>query len=94
MSLSITFTGPEGTDGPYQLASAGGWDRFSSWVSNSPPLRHLVNAGSYVGTDSLSKALATHIDQVTALDDVNHTAQQLLDLLGVGDSEETATVSS
>ena len=93
MSLSILFTGAsDGDDGPFFLASASEWALFGEWAEGLPSEYAAVKAladGEVKGTDELSRqltaALAAHPPR-------EPLPQGLLDL-GVGDPDETATVT-
>lgn len=95
MSLSVQFTGADdGDDGPFQLASAGGWKAFGEWEGciSCLPLQHFYSTGKFAGTDELAKLLQLQLDAYPPSDDVAHTVEQFLTLLGIGDEAETATV--
>jgi hypothetical protein len=98
VGLSIVFTDPAGTDGPFDLATATGWALFGEWAGTLPAefgaVRRLADAGEVKGTDALgtqlAKALMLHTPGSEA---VAHTGAMLRGLVGVGDPGETATVT-
>lgn len=100
MGLSVTFTGaPDGGDGPFDLATATGWSLFAQWADALPAdqfgaVRGLAETGVAKGTDRLSTELHDALTAKTPPPDVSHTALLLLGNIGVGDPDETATVTN
>lgn len=100
MGRSIYFTGaPDGGDGPFDLCCIGGWTQFIAWAESLTPassfaaIRELTDAGAVTGTDALSEQLTTALHDHPPPEAVAATAEGLLELVGVGDPDETAVVT-
>lgn len=98
MSVSIRFSGAaDGDDGPFQLASASGWQAFARWVDGLPSgfteLRKLTETGTVKNTAELSdELLSAEVTDFSPDKDIADTIEQLQEVLGVGDPDEVATV--
>lgn len=94
MSVSVFFHGAEdGDDGPFELSSAVGWNLLGEWAAHSKPLRDLAATGCHKGTDEISHDLAELLDKSKPDNpNVESTAKRLLELIGVGDENETMEV--
>ena len=97
MSLSIVFQEPDDkTVCTYQLASAHGWKLIGEWAETvlCLPLRQLVNEGKRQDTFSLVRAIRSSVNKHPPdNDEVRHTLERLIEMIGVGSPEETATVT-
>lgn len=99
MSNSIEFQGPDGNDGPFLLASGGGWTNFCEWVLSLPDryktLRLLVNDGEAKDTLSLGNELKECLDKYGSGIDPNtkDVVDHLIESIGVGDTYETAIIN-
>lgn len=99
MGLSIQIT-DRGSVDTYSLATANGWKLVGDWVDSLPKgrfphLSHLCREGTIRGTSHLSRELQSALRQRPPKNkDVIHTVQTLLDHLGIGDNQETATVTN
>jgi hypothetical protein len=101
MGFSIVFEDGSGDphDGfPFDLATNSGWARAAEWIESlpakqAPTLRALALDGSCRDTSALAGELAYHLKARPPKDkDVRHTLDQLLERIGDGDPDETATV--
>lgn len=102
MALYIVFDDPSEDDPyPLQLASSVGWSEFAAWVTSASPegttprLTELILRGSTADT----YALAAEIGRLLASSPptnpaVADTARGLAEMIGVGDVNETATVTN
>jgi len=94
MSVSVSFHGSEdGDDGPFDLCSAHGWTLFTDWANRSKPLRDLAATGHHTDTHAVAYDLAEMLDKHKPDNpNVESTAKYLLELIGVGDTQETIEV--
>lgn len=88
---------PDGDDGPFPLATASGMSELSRWAAglpdDLPAVKAFVEQGEFAGTDELSRQLVAAMKDHRPPKHVRHTAIKLLKVMGVGDPEETATVT-
>jgi hypothetical protein len=100
VTLSIAFSGADdGDDGPFALAPNSVWTEFSAWADALPAdqfaaVRALANEGEVTDTAALSEQLTAAVEQHPPQSEpLAYVVQELLENLGPGDSDETATVT-
>lgn len=96
MSVSVEYRDGDSADGPFQLASAAGWEAVGAWVHDLPgyeTLHELVETGEARNTASLSDDLKSAMYDYPPKALVKKTLDELLETLGVGDESETAVVT-
>jgi len=81
----------------FSLASGGGWSDVCAWVEGLPKhyyaLKEFARTGACEDTLQLHNELGEALDTEQVLDaDVEDVLERLYSTLGVGDSDETATV--
>jgi len=85
-------------DGPFFLASSSAWGACAKWVTDTlpeedfPTLTELAQTGECDGTDALAVEVGGVVDVAGKPDGVAATLEALLDLLGMGDADETAAI--
>jgi hypothetical protein len=93
MALHVTFSGArDGDDGPFQLASASGWQAAMKTASGAGKA---IDALFADGAVTNSTKLAKDLDKALAMKlpkDVHDTLAQLRELVGSGDEQETVSV--
>jgi hypothetical protein len=97
MSLSITFHGTVDGEFTFSLASAVGWKLATKWMNSLPAkfgkLHTLSKKGEIKDTLTLSNELKEALDRLPPEDkNVRTTIKDLIDTIGIGDSDEYATV--
>lgn len=97
MSNSIQFDAPDGDVEIFQLASGSAWTDFCAWarpLAGYNYLAQLTLKGTVTDTLGLSNDLGQALDWFGSGLDPNtlSVAEHLYKNIGVGDSEETATV--
>lgn len=99
MSYSLKFTSPDGGNEVFSLCGVGTWTRFIEWVhvldAGFDSLQALVRDGEVKGSlqlsnDLLKAQLSNPPGETSAAASVLNT---LLELVGVGDDDETVYVS-
>lgn len=91
--------GPDGSHGPFCVGSRRAWLAFCDWADKLPAdfvaLKHLTDKCWWQGTDVLLEELlrAAPFMKVVAREmAMGWTYEQLVEKIGVGHSEEVATV--
>jgi hypothetical protein len=103
MGVAVTFHGADdGDNGPFDLASTGAWTEFIKWIEtlqpiDNPQLTALAVDGEVKGTGALAVELEAAL-QLHPREAPNQTAaaavgHALAELMGVGDPDETATIT-
>lgn len=95
MSVSIEFDGPEGRDGPFEVASANGWQLLCETceAAGLASLIALSEEGYYPNTAEISKDLdALFREDVFPSAKVRDTAEGLRKWVGVGAEDESISV--
>jgi hypothetical protein len=99
MAHEIHFSGGGLPDSWFHLCSIGAWGKFCRWVGSLPEdcsaLHTLVSEGEVKGTMEVVVELRAVLEAMPPDDPgVDATARWLLDTIGEGDPEETATIES
>jgi hypothetical protein len=92
----------DGEDGEHEtdLCSNHGYTLLCDWIGtlpaeSYPALTALADDGNFEGTDGLAEQMeAALADSPPEDPDVRHTVERLLDLLGDGRPDETATIEA
>lgn len=84
-------------DGPFYLTNGPGWSAVLAWAKSPgaerfPRLRELAEKGSVEGTDALGIELAAA--SVLVQGSARGVLEQLAEYVGLGDAEETLTVTT
>lgn len=95
MAYDMVFSGAPDQEGEVEtffLCSTGAWEKVRAWaasVDGAPALKELAEQGDFTGTDELAREIAG----LNPPEGVKATLAALAEKMGVGDPEETITVT-
>lgn len=93
MSLSVKFHGAkDGDDGPFSLCSASGWKLVAEWA-HTPLVQELVLHGTVKNSKAFAVELKAALADREPTAPVLHTLRGLLCNIGLGDEEESVSIT-
>lgn len=98
MGVDLILTGHDEEDHETDFCTNGGYSLFCNWLDSLPKDRFpaaskLSEDGFFEGTDVLAEQLEEAFAEMPPKDeDVRHTADRFLDLIGTGYPDETVVI--